>query len=252
MQRYFYANNLVDNKLELPKDIYKHAITVMRMRVGDKFEVVTPDEKVQVMELTNVSKNEAEAIVVEQFEHHTKLPVETTIVCGLSKGDKAEFIVQKGTELGADHFIFFKGDFSIAKWDDKKQAKKLARLEKIALAAAEQSHRTTIPTVSYLSSLSQLTLAQGEVGVVAYEEAAKKGEKANLVKVLEKLAKKDAPRLTAVFGPEGGISTKEIELLEEKGFVTAGLGPRIMRAETAPLYLLATLSYAFELMDTDF
>ena len=51
------------------------------------------------------------------------------------------------------------------------------RLEKIALAAAEQSHRTTIPTISYCNSLKELKLASDELGVVAYEEAAKQGKK---------------------------------------------------------------------------
>ncbi len=83
---------------------------------------------------------------------------------------------------------------------------------------------------------------------MAYEEAAKQGEKANLVKIIEQLTARKAPHLTAVFGPEGGLSTNEIELLTQAGFIQAGLGPRIMRAETAPLYLLATLSYALELV----
>ncbi|MCI5941664.1 MAG: 16S rRNA (uracil(1498)-N(3))-methyltransferase [Ligilactobacillus animalis] len=248
MQRYFYNEMLANEQFVLPKDIYKHAITVMRMRVGDKFELVTPDKQVQLMEVTAVDKQQARAKVIETFSHQTELPVVTTIACGLSRGDKAELIVQKGTELGADKFIFFKGDFSVAKWDDKKQAKKIARLEKIALAAAEQSHRTTIPTISYCNSLKELKLAADELGIVAYEEAAKQGEKANLVKVIEQLTACKAPQLTAVFGPEGGLSTNEIEILTQAGFIQAGLGPRIMRAETAPLYLLATLSYALELV----
>ena len=69
-----------------------------------------------------------------------------------------------------------------------------------------------------------------------------------MVKIIEQLTARKAPHLTAVFGPEGGLSTNEIELLTQAGFIQAGLGPRIMRAETAPLYLLATLSYALELV----
>ena len=248
MQRYFETELLDVKNFELPKEIYKHAIVVMRAKVGDHFELVTADQKVHLMEVTAITKTAATAKEIEVFEQLTELPVETTIVCGLSKGDKAEFIVQKGTELGADHFVFFKGEYSVAKWDDKKQKKKLARLEKIALAAAEQSHRTTIPTISYCNSLKELKLVSDELGVVAYEEAAKQGEKANLVKIIEQLTARKTSHLTAVFGPEGGLSTNEIELLTQAGFIQAGLGPRIMRAETAPLYLLATLSYALELV----
>ncbi|HYK72108.1 MAG TPA: RsmE family RNA methyltransferase, partial [Pseudoneobacillus sp.] len=49
------------------------------------------------------------------------------------------------------------------------------------------------------------------------------------------------------FGPEGGLSEKEIQLLQEHGFQICGLGPRILRTETAPLYLLSAVSYHFEL-----
>lgn len=251
MQRYFETELLDVKNFELPKEIYKHAIIVMRAKIGDHFELVTADKKVHLMEVTAVTKTAATAKEVEVFEQLTELPVETTIVCGLSKGDKAEFIVQKSTELGADHFIFFKGEYSVAKWDDKKQKKKITRLEKIALAAAEQSHRTTIPTITYLSSLQELTLASDEKGLIAYEEAAKEGEDGALVTLLKELKEraKEAkrPKLQAVFGPEGGLASQEVTALEEKGYICAGLGPRIMRAETAPLYLLSSLSFALEL-----
>lgn len=251
MQRYFENERLDVKNFELPKEIYKHAIVVMRAKVGTKFELVTPDKKVHVMEVTAIAKQTAQAKEVAVFEQVTELPVETTIVCGLSKGDKAEFIVQKGTELGADHFIFFKGKYSVAKWDAKKQGKKVERLEKIAQAAAKQSHRTTIPTVNYAPSLQALTLEPNEKGLIAYEEAAKQGESGNFVKILKELKEKqnesERPKLKAVFGPEGGLAVQEVQALEDKGYRRAGLGPRIMRAETAPLYLLSSLSFALEL-----
>ena len=68
-----------------------------------------------------------------------------------------------------------------------------------------------------------------------------------LVKVFDVLKTGEKKKVTAVFGPEGGISPKEVELLKKKGFSFAGLGPRIMRAETAPLYFLSALSFALEL-----
>lgn len=56
-------------------------------------------------------------------------------------------------------------------------------------------------------------------------------------------------KLLFVFGPEGGISPAEIQTFEQAGAVTVGLGPRIMRTETAPLYALSAVSYALELID---
>ena len=72
----------------------------------------------------------------------SELPIKVAIASGLPKGDKLEYIVQKGTELGAAEFIPFIAARSVVKWDEKKVSKKLERLQKIAKEAAEQSHRT--------------------------------------------------------------------------------------------------------------
>ena len=76
--------------------------------------------------------------------------------------------------------------------------------------------------------------------VVAYEESAKEGESAALIQAVAGLEK--GAKLLFIFGPEGGLSPAEIESFEAKGAVLAGLGPRILRAETAPLYALSALS----------
>ena len=81
--------------------------------------------------------------------------------------------------------------------------------------------------------------------VVAYEESAKEGEAAALIQLL--LDWKKEQNCSLSLGPEGGLSPAEIESFEAKGAVLAGLGPRILRAETAPLYTLSALSVLLEL-----
>ena len=83
--------------------------------------------------------------------------------------------------------------------------------------------------------------------VVAYEESAKEGEAAALIQTVSGLEK--GAKLLFIFGPEGGLSPVEIESLIAKGAVLAGLGPRILRAETAPLYALSAVSVVTELMN---
>ncbi|WP_152159493.1 RsmE family RNA methyltransferase, partial [Streptococcus pneumoniae] len=81
--------------------------------------------------------------------------------------------------------------------------------------------------------------------IVAYEESAKEGEAAALLQAVTGL--ETGAKLLFIFGPEGGLSPAEIESFEAKGAVLAGLGPRILRAETAPLYALSALSVLVEL-----
>ena len=80
-----------------------------------------------------------------------------------------------------------------------------------------------------------------EAKLVAYEESAKQGEHGALISALS---------LCVVFGPEGGLAPEELSVLTGQGFIAAGLGPRILRAETAPLYLLSAVSVLTELQAT--
>ncbi|HCY0244664.1 TPA: RsmE family RNA methyltransferase, partial [Staphylococcus aureus] len=81
--------------------------------------------------------------------------------------------------------------------------------------------------------------------LIAYEEEAKDGELSNFKQTLQQFNAQD--KVLMIFGPEGGLSENEISLFSNTSTVV-GLGPRILRAETAPLYALSAISYEKELM----
>ena len=252
MQRFFTVQKSTEfknEKLLLPQEIFHHAVDVLRMKVDDQFELVTADEKVYECQLTKVEKHEGQFKIVKAIDREVEMPVKITIVCGVSKGDKAEEIVKKGTQLGAARFIFLNSRYSVARWKNQKQAKKIKRLQTIALNAAEQSHRNHVPEVEWADSLDDVIAmnADADFMVVAYEESAKQDEKTVLAQIATQAREKGSTSLVAFFGPEGGIAPEEINQLTAVGYQCAGLGPRILRAETAPLYLLAALSFATEL-----
>ena len=185
---------------------------------------------------------------IEELADNVELPVSVTIAMGFPKGDKLEFVAQKATELGMAALWAFPADWSVVKWDGKKLGKKAEKLEKIAQGAAEQSKRNRIPAVRLFEKkadfLAQLT--GFDQIILAYEEAAKAGEQANLVKALSGL--ETGQSVLVIVGPEGGVSPEEVAAFEGAGAVKTGLGPRILRAETAPLYALSAISYATELL----
>lgn len=129
------------------------------------------------------------------------------------------------------------------KWKTNVVEKKLARLQEIAKNAAQQSKRRIIPEVIYVNKLADLLKYQAEANLVAYEESAKQGEISRLGQTLNQSPKS----VLCAFGPEGGFAPDEIDFLNQNDFVSVGLGPRIMRAETAPMYFLSVLSYKYEL-----
>jgi 16S rRNA (uracil1498-N3)-methyltransferase len=247
MQRYFVeAANWQDDKITLEGQDAHHIIRVMRMNEGDQIICVHPDGHAATCTIDSFAADCVLVSVTEPLDMETEMPVAVTIAQGLPKGDKLELIVQKGTELGAAGFVPFQAARSVVKWDEKKKDKKRQRLEKIAKEAAEQSSRQTIPLIGDVLSFQSLLESSDTYKhkLFAYEEAAK-GMKADPLRtVFEQISSTD--NVLVVVGPEGGFSEKEADMLKQEGFLPVRLGPRILRTETAPLYMLASLSYHFE------
>lgn len=249
MQRYFLDNqHFHDGYVNITGDDAKHIVRVMRMKIGDKIICCEKAGSCYLSQISNIADDLVTAKIISQEDKSVELPIHVTISQGLPKGDKFELVIQKGTELGAASFIPFEAERSVVKFNEKKGEKKIERWNKIAKEAAEQSHRQILPMVTPVHRFQELLkiLTDFDYVLVAYEEAAKNDEKSYFHSVLEKM--KDGEKLLFIFGPEGGFSHREIELLKEHGAVICGLGPRIMRTETAPLYCLGAISYHFELM----
>ena len=246
MQRYFLTETPESNVFDLDAATAHHLMTVLRGKIGTKAEFVLPDhESMVIAQVAAITDSATRMEIIEQVTVDVELPVETTLVLGLAKGDKPELVVQKATELGVHQIIFVETAWSVVHWGMKAD-KKIARLQKIAQGAAEQSHRLQVPAISYLPALTDLTLPATTIKIVAWEESAKQGEATQLVQQFKQLKTGDA--VAFLFGPEGGLKESELSyLVDELNFVAAGLGPRILRAETAPLYALSALSYALEL-----
>ena len=247
MQQYFIKGNPHSPLEVTDKDTAKHMFSVMRLKEGDEVVLVFEDGIKRLARVLDVEARQFE--LVEELADNVELPIQVTIASGFPKGDKLEFITQKVTELGASAIWAFPADWSVAKWDGKKLAKKSEKLEKIAQGAAEQSKRNLIPEVRLFDKKADFLaqLAQFDTIVVAYEESAKEGESAALVRALSGLAA--GAKVLFIFGPEGGLSPDEIDAFHQAGAVSAGLGPRILRAETAPLYVLTAVSVLSELMN---
>ncbi len=246
LQRYFLENPFdEEGYAALEGEDRKHIVNVMRMAEEDMLIAVSAGEAYYA-EITDITQAAVHIQKEEGPLKKSELPIDVTIVCGLAKGDKHDWIVQKGTELGVAEVILLKAERSVVKWDDKKGVKKIERLRKIAKQAAEQSHRTVIPEIVEPITLRQLTkvVSNYDVLLVADEEDAKTGNPHRLAERVKNIS--PGQKVLVVFGPEGGLAREEVDVLHSLGFLPIALGPRILRTETAPLYVLSALSYAFE------
>ncbi|WP_439425828.1 RsmE family RNA methyltransferase [Oenococcus alcoholitolerans] len=231
-------------------DVFHHLKDVLRAREDQLIEVVYKGKlyKAAIDKIDNDFIYLSNIVNLPSFSEMAK---KITIVVPFLKSDHLDFLLQKATELGVNKIILSKFAYSVAKAGSstKQLEKKFVRYAKIVRSASEQSHRSVIPAIKFEPDfIDKISLEHYQLGLVAWEESAKRGEKSQLFNTLKRLKEdKDKTELIAVFGPEGGLKTEEVDQLVSKGFSPAGLGPRILRAETAPLYLLASASLLVEL-----
>lgn len=231
MQRYF----AVDKNLNISDKDKHHIINVMRMKLGDKIEIVY-DEKIYLCEINDISKKDVSYSVKDIIDINNELPVKVTIAVSLVNEKKLDFILQKCTELGVYDFILVSSDRSKVKIDGKEK-KKIERWNTITKEAAEQSHRNIKPIVRDIMSINDVSKLDYDLKLTC---STKENEK-TIKNVLQNSTNCD--RIIIVVGPEGGLTISEEEKLEKNGFIPVTLGNLILRTETVPIYIMSLINY---------
>ena len=234
MQRYFAS--LINGSVNLSAEDIHHITHVMRMRVGDQFEVV--DDKVTyLVEITSI--NPLATKVVEQRVEDVEINAHITLFFALAKGDKIDLVIQKATELGVHRIVLFKSSRCVVNFDNKDLSKKIVRFNKIAKEASEQCHRLIVPEIDIIQNLNEIDKYMEEVNLIAYEKVA--GATTNSFNF-----NKDVKGVSIMIGSEGGFDVEEVDYVLNKGFEVVSLGKRILRCETAAIYALSILAYKLE------
>lgn len=250
MQRYFISpEHMQDTTCRVEGADAHHIRKVMRYQSGDQIICSNGLGRSVQAEIQEISEEAVECLILHERTDQRELPVHITIAQGLPKGDKLEWVIQKGTELGAHGFIPFSSARSIVKYDEKKGQKKVERWGKIAKEAAEQAHRDYVPQVQAVCSLKDLFAFEAKAKWIAYEEEAlhlTNHSESVLYQELNQL--KSGDTIMIVIGPEGGLDIEEVNQLKEAGYTPISLGRRILRTETASQYVLAAISFYFEQM----
>ena len=212
-------------------------IKVLRLRPGEELIICDGKGTDYKCRLIRSDKDEAEAEIIEVVQCPAEPTVYVKILCGLPKGDKTDYIIQKSVEAGASEIIFFDSERVIARPETAE--KKLERWQRIAEEAAKQSGRGIIPELKWCASFGK-ALAEAketELGLFMYET----GERETLPEVLKGVEKiKTAAIIT---GPEGGFEKAEADMAKEHGLHVCSMGERILRCETAPIVALTALMY---------
>lgn len=247
MQRYFLENNeIVNNHIEISGNDFHHIKNVMRMNIGDMVYLCLNDETFKA-QLESFQAQKVVFEIIEKIERTSEMPYDVAIAHGLVRREKKEEVIRRITELGARSYIPVNMERSIVKANGDE---KLERQKTIIKEASEQSHRDRKMDLSTTISFKELIKLKDkyDLCLYAYEESGR-SDNFNLKKYLKDFKVSNKKSIIVVVGPEGGFSPKEVKELDENGFKAVGLGPRILRTETAPLYVMSAISYELEIKD---
>ncbi len=227
-------------KIVEPDDI-KHISKVLRLTNGDHLEICDGKGNEYFGTITAVGQSGIDLKLTGPLEIPRELPAEIWLFQGITKGQKWDYLIQKAVEAGVHHIVPVAMHRSVSKISDEKADKKTDRWQKIADEAAKQSKRGVLPQFHSPLSFKEALAMQADFDLVL---TAFEGERENKLKtVADRVV--SSKRIALWVGPEGGIELKEAEALAAVGPLIT-LGHRILRTETAPVVLLAQLSYILE------
>jgi len=220
----------------------RHIINVLRLKPGDRIGLFDGTGKQYEASISAFSSGKVEVSVLGSSEPGVESPLELVVAQSFLKEKKMDDLVRKLTEIGISRWIPFISERSVPRPDDKRILSRTGRWEKIAKEAAKQCKRVKITGIGKTISFEGvITLEKDfDLKIVFWEN-----EK-NLLDPMSLTAEhNDLKRILVMFGPEGGFAVNEIEKAKESGFITAGIGPRILKAETATICACALIQFLF-------
>ena len=213
----------------------RHLSRVLRLTAGALVVAVDGQGREWNVRLTEVTTRTAAGLVLAERTGGAESPLHLTLAQGVPKSDKMDLIVRMVTELGAVAVRPLVAERTVARAADDRWRSRHERWQRIAREAAKQCGRAVVPTVSPPVGLSAWLEEPADRGLMV---CLWEGEQAPLA---DRLPAGPIRRATLVVGPEGGLAEPEVARLAGAGAVLAGLGPRILRTETAGPVAIALL-----------
>ncbi len=241
MAKFFvdYQNVLEDCILIKGTDV-NHIKNVLRLPIGKEILINDGQGNDYQCIIKEISTEVVTATIKNKLVVHTEPAVQTFLFQSLIKGEKMEFVIQKGVEIGVTAIVPIITQRCIVKLEsDKKLNNKLERWQKIAESAAKQSKRGIIPLV-----MSPMTLQEAfEYAQEHFDASCIPFENEQAYYVKSFLRDLHVHSLGIFIGPEGGFTDEEIDLAKKHNVQPITLGKRILRSETAGIVVLANVMY---------
>ena len=230
--RYFIDAPVNSDHITLSGSEAHHLIHVMRADIGDRLILFDDSGNQFSAEIQQLKKNSADLLICERQAIDRELPAQLTVATALPKGDRQKWLVEKLVELGTSCLIPLVTQRAVA----KPVPQALARLERSVVESSKQCGRNRLMKINPPLTVAELIeqTVPDMLCIVAHPQPSSSG-----VSLDEELANQPATDILLAIGPEGGWTDQEIEQFASAKWQILGLGPRILRMETAAIALAA-------------
>ena len=221
------------DKVILDGEQSRHIAKSLRMRVGDMLTVCDGKMHDYGCIIEEITKDSVTLKICYEQASGSEPSVKVSLYQGVPKGDKLEDIIQKCVELGIHDITPVLTKRSVSRPDEKQASRKRERYAKIALEAAQQSGRGIVPEIKEMVSFKEAVAGcEADKIIIFYEGGGVP---------LKSVINKDIKSVAVFIGPEGGFEKDEVEAALEAGGISATLGKRILRTQTAPVAALSAI-----------
>ena len=220
---YTSPGNCKEDFIIIDGEEFKHIVKVMRHSAGDEVYVTNGAGQIFNGCIKDISKDYLTISINKIFNYENNLSGITFCIPKLKNPERFEFALEKSTEMGITNFIVYDAERSISK------SAKIERWNKIILSAMKQSLRSFLPVISTSNSLKEICKLNGEK--IIFEQNAEKS--------FIKFEVREGKKYYFIFGPEGGLTSKELGLFDKNKFHK--LAENRLRTETAVVKCAALL-----------
>jgi 16S rRNA (uracil1498-N3)-methyltransferase len=235
------------NIVELERNTASHLAKVLRARSGDELVLFNGDGREFPASIESVRGSRVSASINAARSVDRESPLKVTLIQCVPRGDRMDFVVQKATELGVERIVPVLSQRSVVRLDAAQAASKQAHWRAVAVSACEQCGRNRLPAVeapqpllNYLGAMAPRPASHALRLILEPEDAA-----AGSVRAIDVAAGRAVTHAEIAIGPEGGFAPEELDAFQLSAFSVLGLGPRVLRTETAAIAAVVMLQTRF-------
>lgn len=250
MHRFYVPNiDTTERTIALDGQTARQLKTVLRAETGDRIRLFDGRGSEWEVEIDHVGKSEVSTALISAVQPVPEPTVKVTMLLGLARPERIELAIQKCTELGAVRFVPVMSERVQGGNTGSPSAKRLERWQRIAIEAAEQCGRATVPVIepptSIMDAVEDQQMSERPLLCMWEEQNESSRPLSAVLKSLKAqgLPGNEAMSIAALIGPPGGFSEVEAKSIHANGADLVTLGPRVLRSETAAITVLSAILY---------